>query len=72
MRSVPEVEEYRVEISRRGALTEVEVQIEVATEGAAEKLATGFAAAFSLRIPVTRVAHASAQIRIESATLGGA
>jgi phenylacetate-CoA ligase len=53
---VPEIVEYRVEVSRRGALTEVEVQIESNCDSAAQKLERALAAAFSLRIPVTRLA----------------
>ena len=53
---VPEIEEYRVEISRRNALAEVEVQIESLDDDAAKKLERALASAFSLRIPVTRVA----------------
>ena len=56
VRLVPEVEEYRIEISRRSALTEVEVQIESADEAAAKKLERALTSTFSLRIPVTRVA----------------
>jgi phenylacetate-CoA ligase len=56
VRLVPEIEEYRVEISRRGALTEVEVQIECADDAAAKKLERALTSTFSLRIPVTRVA----------------
>ena len=56
VRLVPEIVEYRVEISQRGSLAEVEVQIESDDERAAEKLERALATAFSLRIPVTRVA----------------
>jgi phenylacetate-CoA ligase len=56
VRLVPEIVEYRVEINRRGALTEVEMRIESADDTAAKKLERALAAAFSLRIPVTRVA----------------
>jgi phenylacetate-CoA ligase len=56
VRLVPEVEEYRVEISRRGALTEVEVQIESPDDSATTKLERALNSTFSLRIPVTRVA----------------
>jgi phenylacetate-CoA ligase len=52
---VPEIDEYRVEISRRNALTEVEVQIESSDDDAAKKLERALTSAFSLRIPVTRV-----------------
>ena len=53
---VPEIDEYRVEISRRNALAEVEVQIESLDDDAAKKLERALASTFSLRIPVTRVA----------------
>ncbi len=56
VRLVPEVEEYRVGVSRRGLLTEVEVQIESADDHAAQKLERALTSSFSLRIPVTRVA----------------
>ena len=54
---VPEVAEYRVEVSRRGALAEVSVLIESDDDLAAQKLERALSAAFSLRIPVTRVEH---------------
>jgi phenylacetate-CoA ligase len=53
---VPDIDEYRVEISRRNALIEVEVQIESPDDDAAKKLEHALTSAFSLRIPVTRVA----------------
>ncbi len=56
VRLVPEIEEYRVVISRRGALTEVEVQFESADDTAAKKLERALSSTFSLRIPVTHVA----------------
>ena len=56
VRAVPEIAEYRVAVSRRGALTEVALQIE-GEDAAAEKLARALTSAFSLRIPVTRVAR---------------
>jgi phenylacetate-CoA ligase len=56
VRLVPEIDEYRVEISRRAALTEVEVQIESGDDSAAKKLERALTSTFSLRIPVTRVA----------------
>ncbi len=59
VRLVPEIVEYRVEISRRGSLAEMEVQIESEDESAAKKLERALATAFSLRIPVTRVAARS-------------
>jgi phenylacetate-CoA ligase len=56
VRLVPEIDEYRVEISRHNALAEVEVQIESPDDGAAKKLERALTSAFSLRIPVTHVA----------------
>jgi phenylacetate-CoA ligase len=56
VRQVPEIEEYRVLISRRGALVEIELQIESSDDAAAAKLERALTAAFALRIPVTRVA----------------
>ena len=56
VRLVPEIEEYRVEISRRGVLTEVEVQIESADAVAVSQLERALTSAFALRIPVSRVA----------------
>ena len=56
VRLVPEIVEYRVEISRRGALPEIEVQIESDNDGAAKQLERLLGTAFSLRIPVVRVA----------------
>ena len=56
VRLVPEIVEYRVEISRHGALTEIEVHIESDHEGAAKQLERLLGTAFSLRIPVVNVA----------------
>ena len=56
VRAVPGIAEYRVEVSRRGALTEVALQVE-GEDAAAEELAAALTSAFSLRIPVTRVAR---------------
>jgi phenylacetate-CoA ligase len=56
VRLVPGIEEYRVGVSRRGSLTEVELQIESADEHAAQKLERALTSAFSLRIPVSRLA----------------
>jgi len=56
VRLVPEIVEYRVGITCRGSLAEMEVQIESDDDTAAQKLERALSAAFSLRIPVTRVA----------------
>lgn len=56
VRQVPEIDEYRVVIGRRGALLEIELQIESADDRAVAHLERALTAAFALRIPVTRVA----------------
>ena len=56
VRTIPEIGEYRVVVSRRGAMTELEVQIESPDDAAAERLERALNQAFSLRIPVARVA----------------
>lgn len=56
VRAVPEIVEYRVEVSRRGALTKVALQVE-GGQAAAEKLTAALTSAFSLRIPVECVAR---------------
>ena len=56
VRTIPEIGEYRVLVSRRGAMTELEVQIESPDDTAAARLERALNQAFSLRIPVTRVA----------------
>ena len=55
LHGVAEIAEYRVEVSRRGALVEIEVAIESADETAAHRAELALASAFSLRIPVRRV-----------------
>jgi phenylacetate-CoA ligase len=55
IRLVPGIDEYRVEISRRNALAEVEVQKESSDDSAAKQLECALTSTFSLRIPVTRV-----------------
>lgn len=55
LHGVAEIAEYRVEVSRRGALVEIEVTIESADDSAARKVEAALASAFSLRIPVRRV-----------------
>jgi phenylacetate-CoA ligase len=55
VRSLPEIVEYRVEVSRRGALTELEVEVESHDEASAAKLERALMSAFSLRIPVNHV-----------------
>ena len=55
VRTISEVGEYRVVVSRHGAMAELEVQIESADDAAAPRLASALNQAFALRIPVTRV-----------------
>ena len=57
VRMIPEIGEYRVTVSRRDALTELEVEIESSDDTAPGRLERSLNQAFSLRIPVTRVAH---------------
>ena len=56
VRTIPEIGEYRVGVSRRGEMTELALQIESPDDTAAERLTRALTAAFTLRIPVTRVA----------------
>jgi phenylacetate-CoA ligase len=55
LHGVAEIAEYRVEVSRRGALVEIEVTIESGDDEVARKVEAALASAFSLRIPVRRV-----------------
>jgi phenylacetate-CoA ligase len=55
VRGIPEIGEYRVLVSRRGAMTELELQIESADDGAALRLERALDQAFTLRVPVARV-----------------
>ncbi len=64
IRSLPEVAEYRVELSSSGALTEVEVQVEPAAacsdpRALARRLEDDFRNAFQMRIPVRPVPFGS-------------
>lgn len=54
IRSVAGVGEYRVEVSRRGAMAEISLLAETDSEAALRALESALTAAFSLRIPVTR------------------
>lgn len=55
VRSVPEILEYRVDVSRRGVMAEVAIQIESDTPLPAGQLQRALSDAFSLRIPVETV-----------------
>ena len=57
VRTIPEIGEYRVVVSRRSAMMELEVQIESPDDTAAARLEGALNQAFSLRIPVTRVTY---------------
>jgi phenylacetate-CoA ligase len=56
VRSVPAVAEYRVAVQKRGALAEIALDAECADEAAVRQLESALTSAFSLRIPVRRVA----------------
>jgi len=57
VRAFPEVAEYRVHVSRTGEMTELSIEVESADDTAAGRVASKFTEAFTLRIPVTRVAN---------------
>ena len=56
VRAFPEVAEYRVQVSRNGEMTELSIELESDDENIAARVAAKFTEAFTLRIPVTRVA----------------
>lgn len=55
VRTIPEIGEYRVIVSQRGAMAELELHIESPDDTAATRLERALNQAFSLRIPATRV-----------------
>jgi phenylacetate-CoA ligase len=55
VRSVPEICEYRVTVSRERQLAEISLEAEAETEDATQHLERALTDAFTLRIPVTRV-----------------
>lgn len=55
VRSVPGIGEYRVEVSRAGALVEVTLCVEAASAETTAALESALTSTFSLRIPVRRV-----------------
>jgi len=57
VRALPEIDEYRVHVTRNGAMTELAIEIESADDTSASRLAAKLTEAFTLRIPVTRVAN---------------
>lgn len=56
VRSIPEIVEYRVTVTRRGEMPELALEVETAINDDALRLERALSAAFALRIPVTRVA----------------
>ena len=56
VRALPEVAEYRVHVTRNGAMTELAIEIESDDDTSPARLATKLTESFTLRIPVTRVA----------------
>jgi phenylacetate-CoA ligase len=56
VRALPEVAEYRVHVTRHGAMTELAIEIESDDDTAPARLATKLTESFTLRIPVTLVA----------------
>jgi phenylacetate-CoA ligase len=59
VRSVPEIGEYRVEVSHRGAMREIGLSVEAESAAAAGQLERALTSAFTLRIPVTLAASGS-------------
>ena len=57
MRGIPEIAEYRVTVTQRDALAEIAIEIETADDSAIKRLEHALTSAFSLRIPVRRVAE---------------
>ena len=56
VRGIPEIAEYRVTVTSRDTLAEIALEIECAEESAVPALESALTSAFSLRIPVRRVA----------------
>jgi phenylacetate-CoA ligase len=55
LRRVAEIGEYRVTVSRRGALVEISIEVETTDGDVTRKVEHALSSAFSLRIPVRRV-----------------
>lgn len=56
VRALHEVTEYRVHVTRNGAMTELAIEIESADDTSASRLAAKLTEAFTLRIPVKHLA----------------
>ena len=54
VRSIPEIAEYRVNVTRRGVLCEIGLEVESADDSGARRLENALSEAFSMRVPVTR------------------
>jgi phenylacetate-CoA ligase len=57
VRSVLEIVEYRVTVTKRSEMTELSVEVETPDDTAASRLERALTDAFTLRIPVSRVAE---------------
>ncbi|MEQ1854812.1 MAG: hypothetical protein ABMA01_24865 [Chthoniobacteraceae bacterium] len=57
--SIPGIAEYRVNVTNRGPMAELAIEIESDDDTAARRLEKALGESFSLRIPVTRVAGGS-------------
>lgn len=52
VRSVPEITEYRVQVSRRGSLAEIALEVEAPSDSAVRDLERVLSGTFALRVPV--------------------
>jgi phenylacetate-CoA ligase len=59
VRSIPGAGEYRAEVSRAGALTEVTLIVETEDDGVLRALEAALTSTFSLRIPVHKAVPGS-------------
>ena len=57
VRGIPEIAEYRVNVTSRDTLAEIALEIECADESAVAALERALTSAFSLRVPVRRVSE---------------
>lgn len=56
VRAFPEIEEYRVNVTRRGEMSELVLDVESGNPAISERLERALSATFGLRMPVTRLA----------------
>jgi phenylacetate-CoA ligase len=59
VRSVPEISEYRVHVTRRGALSEISIEVETSSDSAPRQLEQALSAMLALRIPIIRASVGS-------------